>query len=194
MTAVQVTKILIGIDTGGTFTDLVAVEVERGRYHYHKVPTQTDDPARGILDGVAELLDQNGLAPGDVSALVLGTTLATNAVLQGKWAKTGILTTAGFRDVLELARQRRPHYFNLDIVKPEPPATRDCRLEIDGRISHDGTEVAPLAEDQVAAAVERLKAAGVEAVAICFMHAYANPAHEERAKALVRKLWPEVYL
>ncbi|HSQ02890.1 MAG TPA: hydantoinase/oxoprolinase N-terminal domain-containing protein, partial [Burkholderiales bacterium] len=115
-------KVWIGIDTGGTFTDLVAVELQRGRYHYHKVPTTTADPARGILDGIAELLDRNDLARADVAFLVLGTTLATNAVLQGKWARTGLLTTAGFRDVLELARQRRPHYFNLDIPKPMPPA------------------------------------------------------------------------
>ena len=148
-------KIFIGVDTGGTFTDLVAVDAEHARYHYHKVPTLTDDPARGILDGVAELLDANGLARSDVEVLVLGTTLATNAVLQGKWAKTGLLTTSGFRDVLELARQRRPHYFNLDIPKPVPPTPRDCRLEIPGRIAHDGMEVAPLAEDDVVNAVER---------------------------------------
>ncbi len=86
---------LVGIDTGGTFTDLVAVELERGRYHYHKVPTTTGDPARGILDGIAEILDQKGLARADVKFLVLGTTLATNAVLEGKWARTGMITTAG---------------------------------------------------------------------------------------------------
>ncbi len=184
----------VGIDTGGTFTDLVAVELASGRYHYHKVPTTTADPARGILDGIAELLDQNRLARADVAFLVLGTTLATNAVLEGKWARTGLITTAGFRDVLELARQRRPHYFNLDIPKPMPPAARDCRIEVGGRIAHDGSEVAPLAEDDVRSAVERLKQKKVEAVAVCFLHAYANPAHEERAKALVTALWPGVYL
>jgi len=186
--------VCVGIDTGGTFTDLVAVEIGRGRYHYHKVPTTTDDPARGILDGVAELLDANGLARSDVGFLVLGTTLATNAVLEGKWARAGLITTEGFRDVLELARQRRPHYFNLDIPKPMPPAPRDCRLEVGGRIAHDGSEVAPLAEDGVRRAVEVLKSKKVEAVAICFLHAYANAAHEQQARALVKKHWPEVYL
>jgi N-methylhydantoinase A len=186
--------VCVGIDTGGTFTDLVAVDLERGRYHYHKVPTTTADPARGILDGIAELLDHNALARSDVAFLVLGTTLATNAVLQGKWAPTGLLTTAGFRDVLELARQRRPHYFNLDIPKPMPPAARDCRVEVGERIAHDGSEIAPLVEDDVRRAVALLKTKKVEAVAICFMHAYANPEHEERAKALVQKMWPGVYL
>ena len=187
-------SILVGIDTGGTFTDLVAVDVARGRYHYHKVPTLTADPAQGILDGIAELLDQNGLARGDVHFLVLGTTLATNAVLQGKWARTGVITTAGFRDVLELARQRRPHYFNLDVPKPMPPATRDCRVEVAERIANDGAVVLPLADEQVSDAISGLKSTGVEAVAILFMHAYANPEHEERAAALVRKHWPGVYV
>ncbi|MGQ0752367.1 MAG: hydantoinase/oxoprolinase family protein [Betaproteobacteria bacterium] len=186
--------VCVGIDTGGTFTDLVAVEPGRGRYRYHKVPTTTGDPARGILDGMAELLDQNGLARGDVAFLVLGTTLATNAVLEGKWAPTGLITNEGFRDVLELARQRRPHYFNLDVPKPMPPAARDCRMEVAGRIAHDGSEVAPLDESGVCRAVEMLKEKQVRAVAVCFLHAYANAAHEERAKQRVQQLWPDIYV
>jgi len=186
--------VCVGIDTGGTFTDLVAVDLAHGRYHYHKVPTTTGDPARGILEGIAEILELNGLARADVTFLVLGTTLATNAVLEGKWARTGVITTAGFRDVLELARQRRPHYFNLDIPKPMPPAPRDCRIEVAERIAHDGAVVTPLAEDDVRRAVEVLRGKKVEAVAICLLHAYANPEHEARAKALVQALWPEAYL
>lgn len=186
--------VCVGIDTGGTFTDLVAVELAGGRYYYHKLPTTTADPAQGILNGIAELLDQNDLARNDVAFLVLGTTLATNAVLQGEWAPTGLLTTAGFRDILELARQRRPHYFNLDIAKPVPPAARDCRIEVAGRIASDGSEVAKLSDEAVRSAIETLKEKRVEAVAICFLHAYANPAHEQKARALVKKLWPGVYL
>ena len=187
-------KIFVGIDTGGTFTDLVAAGLDSGRYFYHKVPTTTGEPARGILEGIAELLDQNSIARKDVAFLVLGTTLATNAVLEGKWARTGVITTSGFRDVLELARQRRPHYFNLDIPKPMPPAARDCRLEVTERVAQDGSVVTPLVEDDVRRAVAVLKAKNVEAVAICFMHAYANADHEERARALVKSLWPEIYL
>ena len=187
-------KIFVGIDTGGTFTDLVAADLDGRRTCYHKVPTTTGDPSRGILQGIAELLDQNSLSRKDVVFLVLGTTLATNAVLEGKWAATGVITTNGFRDVLELARQRRPHYFNLDIPKPMPPATRDCRLEVRERVSHDGAVITPLVEEDVRRAVEVLKAKKVEAIAICFMHAYANADHEARARALVQALWPEVYL
>ncbi len=148
-----VKKIWIGIDTGGTFTDLVLCELTSGRYTYHKLPTSTGDPAQAVLDGIAEVIALAQLPRSEVEFLVLGTTLGTNAVLEGKCARTGMITTAGFRDVIELARQRRPHYFNLDILKPTPPAARDCRIEVTERIAHDGAEVTPLVEDDVRNAV-----------------------------------------
>src|SRR6476660_3604364 len=150
-------KIWIGIDTGGTFTDLVLCELTSGQYSYHKLPTTTGDPAKAVLDGTAEILDLAGLPRDEVEFLVLGTTLATNAVLEGKCARTGMITTAGFRDVIELARQRRPHYFNLDVLKPTPPAPRDCRLEVSERIAADGSEVAPLDENAVRNAINVLR-------------------------------------
>lgn len=184
----------IGIDTGGTFTDLVLCELPSGRYTYHKLPTSTGEPAKAVLDGIAQILDLAKLPREEVAFLVLGTTLGTNAVLEGKCARTGMITTAGFGDILELARQRRPHNFNLDILKPAPPATRDCRMEVAGRLAPDGSEVTPLDERQVREAVDALRGKGVEAIAICMMHSYANPAHERRTAQLVRELWPEVYL
>ncbi len=187
-------KIWIGIDTGGTFTDLVLCELTTGRYAHHKLPTTTGDPARAVLDGIAEILDLAQMLRERVEFLVLGTTLGTNAVLEGKCARTGLITTKGFRDILELARQRRPHYYNLDVLKPTPPALRDCRIEVTGRIGHDGSEATPLAEDEVRDAVKRLRDKQVEAVAICMMHSYANPAHERRARELVSEIWPEAYL
>jgi len=137
---------------------------------------------------------QTGYDACAVELLVHGTTLATNAILQRRHAKTGMLATQGFRDVLEIGRQRRPAFYNLDVSKPEPPVTRDCIQEITGRLSETGTEVIPLDEDAVYAAVRALRETGVEAIAICFMHAYANPAHEEAARAIVRDLWPEVFV
>ena len=187
-------KIWIGIDTGGTFTDLVLCELTTGRYTYHKLPTTTGDPAKAVLDGIAEVIELAGLPRDEVEFLVLGTTLATNAVLEGKCARTGMITTAGFRDVIELARQRRPHYFNLDILKPTPPAARDCRIEVTERIAADGAEVEPLADDEVRYAVNVLRGKKVEAIAICMLHSYANPAHETRAREIVRQMWPEAYL
>ena len=181
-------KIWIGIDTGGTFTDLALCELTTGKYIYHKLPTTTSDPAKAVLDGIREILELAEMPAENVEFLVLGTTLGTNAVLEGKCARTGLITTRGFRDILELARQRRPHYYNLDVPKPTPPAPRDCRIEVDERIDHDGSVVTKLAEDQVRKAVELLRKKNVEAVAICMMHSYANAAHETRAREIVKKL------
>ncbi len=189
-----VSKIWVGIDTGGTFTDLVLCELATGRYVYHKLPTTTADPAQAVLDGISELLDPALIARDQVEFLVLGTTLATNAVIEGKTARTGMITTAGFRDVLELARQRRPHYFNLDVLKPLPPAARDCRIEVTERIAHDGAVVTPLAEDEVRTAVLTLHGERVEAIAICMLHSYANPAHERRTREIAAQMWPEAYV
>jgi N-methylhydantoinase A len=183
----------VGVDTGGTFTDLVLVDWASGAYHYHKLPTTTADPSRAILEGIAHVIEKVGGSARNTQFLVLGTTLATNAVLEGKWARTGLITTEGFRDVLDLARQRRPHHFNLDIPKPVPPAARGCRLEVRGRIAFDGAEVTPLDEAGLRRAIGLLKEQEVEAVAVCFLHAYANPAHERKARAVLRKQWPEIY-
>lgn len=187
-------RLWIGIDTGGTFTDVVLADIATGEYRYHKLPTTTDDPAKAILQGIAEVVAFAGAKCDQVEFVVLGTTLATNAVLEGKTARTGMLTTKGFRDVLELARQRRPHYFNLDIPKPVPPAARDARIEVDERVDCSGEVVVPLNEDQVRAAVQSLQAQGVEAVAICFMHAYANADHERRARAALQEAAPGIYI
>jgi N-methylhydantoinase A len=186
--------IWIGIDTGGTFTDLVLADTATGRYAYYKLPTSTDDPASAILEGVTALLESADAAPSAVAYLAHGTTLATNAVLEGKYAKTGMITTEGFRDVLEIARQRRPSFFNLDVPKPQAPARRDAILEVAERLDERGNEVIPLDEDAVRRAADALRAAGVQAVAICYIHAYANPDHEARSKALVRAAWPEAYV
>ncbi|ESR23810.1 hydantoinase/oxoprolinase family protein [Lutibaculum baratangense] len=184
----------IGIDTGGTFTDLTLANVASGSYWFHKTPTTPDDASRGILQGMRELLEIAEIDPGEIGFVCHGTTLATNAILEGKWARTGMITTAGFRDVIELARQRRPNFFNLDVPKPTPPASRDLREEVTERVAHDGSVIVPLDEEAVREAAARLKARGCTAVAICFLHSYANQAHEARAAEIVREVWPDVYL
>jgi N-methylhydantoinase A len=189
-----VRPVWIGIDTGGTFTDLVLVDLRSGRYACHKLPTTPGDASIGILQGIEEILATCDMQASSVGFLAHGTTLATNAALERKWAKTGMLTTAGFRDLLELARQRRPDFFNLDVPKPMPPASRDLRIEVEERIAADGSVIVPLVEEDIARGIERLREAGCEALAICFLHAYANPAHERRAEALVRERWPEAHV
>ncbi len=184
----------IGIDTGGTFTDLVLASPGTGHWQYHKVPTRTADPAQGILDGITEIIDLAGIKPAEVSFLVLGTTLATNAVLEGKWAQTGLVTTRGFGDVLSLARQRRPHYFNLDVRKPVPPVGSDGCAEVIERMSADGTVITELDEGSVLAGIEALRGTGINSVAVCFLHSYQNPAHEERVRALFEQHWPGVHV
>jgi N-methylhydantoinase A len=189
-----VRSVWIGIDTGGTFTDLVLIDIASGDYMFHKVPTTPEDASKGILTGVSEIIDLATAVPSDVSLLGHGTTLATNAVLEGKWAPTGMITTQGFRDVLELARQRRPSFFNLDIRKPVPPALRDARIEVPERVDYNGEIVTPLDIDAVRAAARKLKDMKCESVAICFLHSYAAPEHEQRARDIVKTEWPEAYV
>ena len=180
----------IGVDTGGTFTDIVVLDPETGRSWRAKEPTTPEDPAVAILAGVQRALAEADKAPGDVAGFVHGTTIATNAVLEGAWARAGMIATAGFSDILDLARQRRPSFFNLDIPKPTPPIPPEDRFEVAERLAHDGAVVTPLDETAVRAAAAALRDAGVEAVAICFLHSYANAAHEAEAERIVREVWP----
>jgi N-methylhydantoinase A len=184
----------IGIDTGGTFTDLALCDLAKGTYWFHKTATTPQDPAEGILRGITEILELAGAVPAEIDFLCHGTTLATNAILEGKYARTGMITTAGFRDILEIARQRRPSFFNLDVPKPTPPAMRDVRSEVRERIGPDGSVIESLDQEAVRAAARRLRDAGCKAVAVCFLHAYANKDHEEAAARIIREIWPEAYL
>ncbi len=187
-------EIAIGVDTGGTFTDLVLLDRASGQRVIHKLPTTPDDPARGILDGAEALLKSAGIAATAVDFFVHGTTLATNAILQHRAAKTGMLTNQGFRDVLGIGRQRRPSFYNLSVPKPVPPVTRDCIVEVAGRLDERGREVTPLDEDAVRTAAQAFRGMGVSSVAVCFLHAYANPAQEDRARDILREDWPELYI
>ena len=132
------TNLAIGVDTGGTFTDVVMLDRRTGEFSVYKLPTTPYDPMRGILGGIAALLNETGQPADTVELLVYGTTLATNVILQRRHAKKGMLTTTGLRDILEIGRQHRPVFYNLDVSKPEPPVTRDCMHEVLGRLSQTG--------------------------------------------------------
>jgi N-methylhydantoinase A len=178
------TIVIIGIDVGGTFTDLVARDPATGRLAIAKVPSTPADPSRGFLAALAT----RGPLPAD-TVVVHGTTVATNAILERKGARCGLITTRGFRDVLELRRRDRPHLYGLTGFF-EPLIPREHRLEVDERIDERGSVVTPLDEAGVADAAAQLAADGVEVIVVSFLHAYANPAHEETAARIVQARHP----
>jgi N-methylhydantoinase A len=182
----------LGIDTGGTFTDLALVDDAAGEGWLCKLPSTPGDPSEAIAEGIRRILQDAGRPASDLQILAHGTTVATNAVLEGKLARTGMITTSGFADVLDIARQRRPDLYDLDRQKPAPPVARTLRREITERTGFDGAILIAVDEDEVCSAVEQLCDAGVEAIAICLLHAYANPAHEEQVEQIIRRVRPDL--
>ncbi|MCW1843633.1 hydantoinase/oxoprolinase family protein [Prosthecomicrobium hirschii] len=184
----------IGIDIGGTFTDVVVAR-DDGLIETRKVPSTPDDYSRGIAEALARLIDDLATTPDRIAGIVHATTVATNAILEFKGARTGLLTTAGFRDVLEMRRLRIPVLYDLQYDKPKPLVPRHLRLEVRERMAADGSVRVALDRAAVAAAGERFRAEGVEAVAVSFLHAHTNPAHEIEAEAILREvLGAGVYL
>ena len=176
----------VATDIGGTFTDLVFVtpdgEVVSGKSH--TTPAQFE---QGVMDVIAA----SHISPSDFVSFVHGTTIVINAITERKGAKVGLLTSEGFRDVLEIGRGNRPDFFNLEYRKPKPLVPRHLRREVGGRINYKGIEVTPLDLSALPAILDDFRAEGVEAVAICFINSYANPVHEEAALARVTQLWPQ---
>ena len=180
---------LAGIDVGGTFTDLILVDDVTGEVRLAKVPTTVENQAFGVLAA----LDAAGADAGALAAIVHGTTTTTNAMLERKIAKVGLITTRGFRDVLELGRRTRPKAYGLTGTFV-PLIPRELRFEVDERMDASGAVLRPLVESQVDAAARALIAAGAEAVVIHFLHSYINPAHELAAAARVKALWPNPFV
>ena len=184
----------IAVDVGGTFTDLYAVDDETGQQWITKVPSSPEDSSKGIVAGVQRLLTENGVSADSVSHLIQGTTVATNAVLQRKGAKTALVTTRGFRDVLEIARQKRPHLYDLTRNKVEPLVPRRMRLEVTERVLASGKVAVPLSEEEVRSVAGKLAEEEIEAVAVCFLHSYRYPVHEQIAARILREALPGVYI
>ena len=183
-------ELRIGIDVGGTFTDLVALA--DGRLLGRKVPSTPADFSTAVLNGLSLLLEDVGALGTDVSEVIHGTTVATNAIIQKQGATTGLITTKGFRDILEIGRLRTPRLYDLTWRKPPPLVPRRLRIEADERVMTDGTVDRPLDEESVRTAARILVERGVQSIAICFINAFANPSHERRAADLVRSVAPEV--
>jgi N-methylhydantoinase A len=181
----------IGVDIGGTFTDIV-LQLADGTLFVSKVSTTPSDIAQAVVEGITGLLGSVGVAPAAVREIVHGTTVGSNTILQRSGARTGVLTTRGFRDVLEIGRIRTPNMFDLTWEKPEPLSPRRWRLEVDERLAADGSVVRPLNAEEVLAAGRRFVEESVEAVAICFINSYVNATHEREARELLEQAFPEL--
>lgn len=184
----------IGIDVGGTFTDFTLLNDETCGISYFKVSSTPKDPSEAIRQGIAQMLSHYRIDARDVAFVGHGTTVATNMIIERRGVSSGLLTTKGFRDVLEIGRQMRPNLYDYNDRKPDALVPREHRFEITERIGADGDVITAIDTEELRAAVESLKDAGVKAVAICFLHAYRNPAHEKIARDMVERLMPDVYV
>jgi N-methylhydantoinase A len=182
----------VAIDIGGTFTDVTLFDRSTGQSWTVKTPSTPSDPSQGFVTGVAQALQLSGFKPGDLVQVLHGTTVATNLILEGKGAKAALLTNKGFRHVLEIGRHDVPRDANLySWIKPDRPVPPERIFEIAGMLTDDGTELDTLDEAAIARVAQQMRREGVEAIAICFLHAYLNPVHELRARELILEQWPE---
>lgn len=179
----------VATDIGGTFTDLVAVD-DQGK----TILTKSHTTPPNFEEGVIKVIQKSGVCPQEIKDFIHGTTTIINALTERKGAKTALITTKGFRDVLEIARCNRPDLFNMVFAKPRPFIPRYLRKEVEERVSFDGKIITPLNEDDIRTAVEYFKKEKVEAIAVCYINSYANDEHEKRTVELIRKLWPEVFV
>lgn len=188
----------IGVDVGGTFTDLYLSDDERRISFVEKVPSTPDDPSQGVINGLKKLTEKSGVPLSEVEQLVHGTTVATNTALTHTGAEVGMITTEGFRDILHIARHKKPHNFSLQQDMPwqaSPLIRRRHRLTVQERITAPhGDVLTPLDEDEVRERVRELKEAGVEAIAVCLLHSYLNPDHEKRIGEIIAEEHPEAFV
>jgi N-methylhydantoinase A len=187
------TNLIAGADVGGTFTDLVILNPATGQVRLAKTPTTLDPATGGQSAGVLAALEQSQTPLDQVALIVHGTTTTTNAVLERKLAKTGLITTRGFRDILELGRRTRPHAYGMT-GQFTPVIPRDLRLEVTERMDAKGRILTPLDEDELRQNVTKLAEMGCESLVIHFLHAYANPAHEQRGAEIAAEIWPTNYI
>ncbi|MBM3489718.1 MAG: hydantoinase/oxoprolinase family protein [Alphaproteobacteria bacterium] len=183
----------VGVDIGGTFTDIVFLG-DDGAIISKKVSSTVDNYARAIAEGLAQVFEAAGMAGRQVAEVLHGTTVASNAILEHKGARIGLITTKGFRDVLEIRTLRMPKLYNMAYQKPQTLVERRLRFEVDERMNGEGEIVRPLDPAEVARVVDRLVAEKVEAIAVCLLHSYANPAHERMIKEIARKRAPDLVL
>src|SRR5437764_733123 len=183
----------VGVDVGGTFTDIVLLGAD-GTIHTKKISSSVENYAQAIVEGLTEVLRETRLAPEAIEELRHGTTVASNAILEHKGARTGLITTKGFRDVLEIRTLRMPRLYDMSWTKPPPLVERRLRTEVDERVNAEGGVDRPLDEASVERAARFLVGEGVGAIAVCLLHSYLNPPHETRVKEIVSGVAPDVTL
>jgi N-methylhydantoinase A len=184
----------IGIDIGGTFTDIFLTDALGTLRAIAKTPTTPADPSEGVEIGLHQICHETGISPGDVSQIVHGTTLVTNALIERKGALTGMLTTRGFRDVIAMGREHRYDLYDLKLELPEPLVPRWLRLEVPERVAADGRILEPLDVEEARRQVACLLTAGVQAIAVCLLHSYRNPRHEQVLRDIIDDMAPDVYV
>lgn len=184
----------VGVDVGGTFTDVVVVDEETGQYSVTRTPSTPKDQSIGVEEVLKKIAQKSGIKYGDITRFVHGTTVATNALLERKGAKSALITTKGFRDIFEIARQTRPDLYNFWAKRPRPPIERHLVFEVSERILFDGRVLKELDQNQAKQIAEKLRESNVESVAVCLLHSYANPTHEETLKSIISKELPGVHL
>ncbi len=182
---------ILGVDVGGTFTDFFLVDEGTGETHIHKAPSTPDDPSRAIIDGITTLASKTTIAT-SVRVLAHGTTVATNALIQRRGGRPALLTTAGFRDLLEIGRQTRPKIYDLKADHPEPLIPRERRLEVSERVDAKGFAIVPLTDAEIARAVAAVGTLDIDCVAVCFLFSFLNPSHEQRLGAALRTAHPHL--
>ena len=184
----------VGVDVGGTFTDFYAFDENHAVICVHKRPSTPDNPATAILAGLDDLARDQGVSPADICRFAHGTTVATNALIQRRGANIALITTEGFRDLLEIGRQIRPKMYNLKADEPPPLVPREHRFEVSERIGADGQVVVDLTDQEINDAIEKIRASGAEACAIGFLFAFLNADHEDRIAAAIKAALPGVHL
>lgn len=182
----------VGIDIGGTFTDLLIYDPVDGVFTIGKTLTTPDDPSRGVREGLLQALERAGLAPERIAQVIHGTTLITNALIERRGAKTALLTTRGFRDAVEIGREHRYDLYDINLEMPKPLVRRRWRLEVDERVLADGTVEQQVDEDQVRSLVREILDGGIEAVAVCLLHSYRSPEHEQQVVGILAADAPDL--
>lgn len=185
---------MIGVDVGGTFTDFTIFNTKNERLFNYKQSSTPDDPSRSIINGIVHILKENDISPEEVIYLAHGTTVATNALIEKKGAKIGIITTKGFKDLMEIGDQKRPSLYDLLKQKPSGLIPPGLKCEAEERILFDGTVKVPLDEDNVREIIKYFKAQNVDGIAVCTLFSFINPSHEKRIKEIINEISPDVYV